>query len=602
MLSLLPVWLLCGCMSVVSPAADAPWYGGEDPRSFVPGGPLMYEQVFLPPAKFGPREAATYVVRLYGWEMERSVEVLRNGQRVFALSGMRVVLFEELDLAEPHPAYGSLPSEESFETEEEKEAALASWVIGGTGRTPNTDVTGDGVPELVIGDLNGVNHTFLSRFIFELWPRFRQLPAIGTLDREDLGLQDVDGDGVREIVTSANPMADWAVAGFERPYEDVVLKYDGECFKPAAELMRQHPWSDEVIERWASVIRADKHWVPDRPHGPAALWQRMLGLCFEGNAAQAWKLLELAWPGDAASRDAYRASFEQALGEDPFGAELLRLSRSSMAARIRPPDARRVFPNPAQQPGEPSERVVEIRGPRAGVAREKISVLENGKRVLEINGTNFRMLSNLGAASGGVGTDLDGDGQDELVVTSVAEHRGQEAGMLQVYRVWPKFERIAEVPWQPDWRDVFVNLDDDRDIEIRVRERVHDTWAFCCHMVDPVAPTVVLKLQDGMFKPCRSLMMKPAPDPDVLQGTAMRIQSEFGRDEAVAEAALWSEMLSLTYTGHVDSAVALFGDAWPEDRPGKEEALETFRERLDRSRFGPAVLEFAQPEHSDVED
>jgi hypothetical protein len=105
-----------------------------------------------------------------------------------------------------------------------------------------------------------------------------------------------------------------------------------------------------------------------------------------------------------------------------------------------------------------------------------------------------------------------------------------------------------------------------------------------------------------MFKPCRSLMMKPAPDPDVLQGTAMRIQSEFGRDEAVAEAALWSEMLSLTYTGHVDSAVALFGDAWPEDRPGKEEALETFRERLDRSRFGPAVLEFAQPEHSDVED
>ena len=160
----------------------------------------------------------------------------------------------------------------------------------------------------------------------------------------------------------------------------------------------------------------------------------------------------------------------------------------------------------------------------------------------------------------------------------------------------------AEVPWQPDWRDVFVNLDDDRDIEIRVRERVHDTWAFCCHMVDPVAPTVVLKLQDGMFKPCRSLMMKPAPDPDVLQGTAMRIQSEFGRDEAVAEAALWSEMLSLTYSGHVDSAVALFGDAWPEDRPGKEEALETFRERLDRSRFGLGVLEFAQPEHSDVED
>jgi hypothetical protein len=602
MLDLLPVWLACASLFTAAPTHQDAWFGGDDPSDFVPEGPLVYEQVFLPPAQIAPRDAATYVVRLYGPELERSVEVLRNGERVFAQHGMQVVLFEELERADPKPPFKSLRDAGYFASEEEEEAYVRSIVVGGTGTTPPTDITGDGVPELIIADLRGMNHTLLDRYIFELWPRFRRIDAPSTRDADSLDLTDIDGDGVPELVTMQNPLHDWAACGADTPYDSVVMRYAGDGFVPDPQMMRQPPWVDEVIVQRARAIRADPDWARGQLHGPAKLWQQMLTLCLEGNSSQAWRLLELAWPGDAESQHAYRRAFEADLSRDAFGAAALRLEKAAGSARFLPPDARRAFANPDPQPGQGAERIVEIRGPHSGSAWGLIRVLELGKRVEELRAGPLQMVSRLDAALGVVGTDLDADGQEELILIEGTHDTGAPGGRLLVFRVWPQLDRIGEfslpaTPWQ-----VFANLDDEPDIEIRVREQLRGAWNGWGEP-EPEAPVVVLKFDHGRLVPSPRLMRAAPPTPENCRALALALRgrAEQATEEDDALAPLWTEMLRLAYSGNMPTAMELFEQAWPTDREGKSQALEGFLIRIREGEFAPTVLGVPVPAEPEVE-
>lgn len=106
-------------------------------------------------------------------------------------------------------------------------------------------------------------------------------------------------------------------------------------------------------------------------------------------------------------------------------------------------------------------------------------------------------------------------------------------------------------------------------------------------------PSVILKFQDGEFRPNFAAMTKPAPSLAVLQKKAREARAkltaapytgaDFGPNDF--EEAFWGEMLDLIYTGHEDLAWQYLDLVWRTDKPGKEIFIKDFTEQLNKSVY-----------------
>lgn len=182
------------------------------------------------------------------------------------------------------------------------------------------DITGNGIPDLVISEYTGGAHCCFLAHVFELGQHFRKL---GTLDARDGDLshfEDLDGDGNLEFVTNDFTFAYWHASFADSPAPRVVLKYRDGGYHVAPDLMRRPPPPKGELERRSRDVLGAGQWNARRI--PSSLWATMLDLLYTGHPDLAWTFLNASWPRTPKERDDFRRELLDQLDKSPYAREI----------------------------------------------------------------------------------------------------------------------------------------------------------------------------------------------------------------------------------------------------------------------------------------
>ncbi|HOT36598.1 MAG TPA: hypothetical protein PLT86_08030 [Candidatus Latescibacteria bacterium] len=291
-----------------SPVLD--WWGGfrrySGPRQFESAIQRVEEnQKFVPTGELRARKSfRNYVVKIYGhgygiYDDGGSVEITRNGTRVFAGHSGRIEI---------------------------------ACVDGGEGDTCTTtligrDVTGDGIPDLVLTGYSGGMHCCHSLDFFELGSQFRHIQSVYSDDAHFSRFVNLDADPALEIEVDDASYAYGRV--WTGPiFNPIILKFQNGQYRMAGNLMRKPPMTRRELETLADSARAYSYLEDGLRHD-------MLSLIYTGNARQAWELCALTWPPDVAGRQAFLTTFVTNLPKGRYWRELLEMNgREAMREAI----------------------------------------------------------------------------------------------------------------------------------------------------------------------------------------------------------------------------------------------------------------------------
>jgi len=246
----------------------------------------------LPAWKFeSEQQIAGYTIRLYSDRRETrpiQARVLKDGERMLTVVGWDVSIGEE---SEDGPQ------------------------IIGIGE----DITGDGVPNLILHEYSGGLHCCSTHYILALdqdmfWP-------VATINAEHspATFEDLDGDGVLEIRMYDWTFAYWRVSYAASPFPEVILRYKSGQYVLATNLMRKEaPPETELWDRADKIIREtpEDYWVQGSV--PSSYWEQMLDLIYTGHEAQAWEFADRAWPDGCPGKDEFLADFRGQLARSPY--------------------------------------------------------------------------------------------------------------------------------------------------------------------------------------------------------------------------------------------------------------------------------------------
>jgi hypothetical protein len=286
----------------------------SDLAAFVPTGTLKEEYSFQ-----------AYTIRIYGDPMFKkggSFEILQRGRRVYGKNGW------EFWIGSPG----------------DKKASMTP--IG-------KNITGNGVPNLVISEFSGGAHCCFKTFVFEIGRRFQEIAKLGAEEDHSsyARFTDFDGDGILEFVTYDWTFQYWRTSFADSPAPQVILRYRNGTYRIADDLMRKPaPLSMELASRarkiqqvkWGapclaaegfveSVLCGTAGYAPCRyteyPCPPSNLWGTMLDLLYTGQAALAWQFLEMAWPLRIQGKDKFLTDFRTQLTQSPYWPDVHALSQ-----------------------------------------------------------------------------------------------------------------------------------------------------------------------------------------------------------------------------------------------------------------------------------
>jgi len=175
------------------------------------------------------------------------------------------------------------------------------------------DITGDGVPDVVIEAYTGGLHCCTQAIILGLGD---SLSDLGTIDGADgeIEFENVDGDSLPEARVSDWRFAYWREYPFvETVAPTVILKFRDGAFRPACDLMHDDPPSDRTLRQRAQEL--SRGWVAGDP--PPDLYGYAVDLVYAGNADRAWRFLDLAWPSLVPGKDDFVRDLKDRLNGSP---------------------------------------------------------------------------------------------------------------------------------------------------------------------------------------------------------------------------------------------------------------------------------------------
>jgi len=175
------------------------------------------------------------------------------------------------------------------------------------------DITGDGVPDVVVTAYTGGLHCCTQAIILSLGDTLADLGTVDGADG-DVEFEDVDDDGLPEARVSDWRFAYWREYPFvETIAPTVILKFRDGAFRPACDLMRDDPPDERTLRQRAQEL--SRGWVAGDP--PPDLYGYAVDLVYAGNADRAWRFLDLAWPARVPGKDAFISDLKDRLNGSP---------------------------------------------------------------------------------------------------------------------------------------------------------------------------------------------------------------------------------------------------------------------------------------------
>ena len=192
------------------------------------------------------------------------------------------------------------------------------------------DITGEGVPELLISEWSGGAHCCYTFHLFRLSEQFSHIQDIPLLDADESAF--VRRLGIKGLVLVSNDYSAFAYfpKNFaESPAGRVFLSFQDSRFKPDARLMKANAPSDAEITKCADLFKPSLAWKQERNASqPMGMWYYATDLIYTGNAAQAWTFLDAAWGGSAADKKRYLDDYRQRFKKSVYYLDLMQLQQA----------------------------------------------------------------------------------------------------------------------------------------------------------------------------------------------------------------------------------------------------------------------------------
>jgi len=175
------------------------------------------------------------------------------------------------------------------------------------GSSPFIDLTGDGVPELIVA--HNVGNGGNRYWIYSLGKTGKEITSHRAV-RSDMEFMDIDSDGKFEALACDTTFYGWETCNACSPMPLVVLHLKGREFKLAPEFMKAKPPSKKMetkmLSEWKEYCEAQftsgsygEKPVPSAKHPfylAPKVWGDMLDLIHSGNSKTALRLLDKFWP------------------------------------------------------------------------------------------------------------------------------------------------------------------------------------------------------------------------------------------------------------------------------------------------------------------
>jgi hypothetical protein len=226
-----------------------------------------------------------------------SFEVFKNGEKVYTLSGNRFF-------------FGHVYSDES--TLDNDLVAIGK------------DITGNGVPNLVVSEWSGGAHCCFVFHVYELGESFREVASIDAGHGDLSHFANLDRGGSLEFVTADWTFAYWRAGFAQSPAPQVILRFKEGAYGLAADLMRKSKPTQETLTAEARKVRSDPSWT--QKEQPPALWDYLLQLIYGGNGSLAREFLDKAWPLSISGKEEFYQDFRTTLSHSPYWKEILELN------------------------------------------------------------------------------------------------------------------------------------------------------------------------------------------------------------------------------------------------------------------------------------
>jgi hypothetical protein len=179
------------------------------------------------------------------------------------------------------------------------------------------DITGNGVPNLVVAEHTGGAHCCNVIHLFEIGKEFRKIAELDGAHSQVL-FKDLDGDLKPEVLMKDWTFAYWrsSFTGSSKP-PTVILRYRDGAYRVAADLMRKPAPSPTELKRRAQRVREDQWWK-ETGEPPSHLWGYIFELLYTGHGKLAWQFLEMAWRPGVSGKDEFLREFRDQLSASPF--------------------------------------------------------------------------------------------------------------------------------------------------------------------------------------------------------------------------------------------------------------------------------------------
>ena len=181
------------------------------------------------------------------------------------------------------------------------------------------NITGNGIPNLIITNWTGGMHCCNFLTIFELGKQFKKIVTVEA-NSSSISLIDLDLDGFPEIEFWDGAI-DYQFASFAgSPGGRVVLKYHNKRYEVFSSLMRRTaPTSKELTELKKTVSKSFK--TEATPNLPYDFLKMMMDMSYSGNLKIALELADELWPVKKPGLTKFKNEFSQALRESSYWRE-----------------------------------------------------------------------------------------------------------------------------------------------------------------------------------------------------------------------------------------------------------------------------------------
>lgn len=186
------------------------------------------------------------------------------------------------------------------------------------------DITGEGVPDLLVSGFSGGAHCCHTFHVVSL---SASPVMLATIEAHDGGQFVFADDGVAEFRGIDWHYAYWRSSFVDSPRPEIVLRWDGSRYALHLPGMLKDAPAEAELAAEASRVRDAFTRIEGNEPVPPALGAWMLDLMYTGHEALAWRFLDMAWPDGVEGKDLYAAEMRHQMAGSAYWREFKNLTQ-----------------------------------------------------------------------------------------------------------------------------------------------------------------------------------------------------------------------------------------------------------------------------------